>query len=181
MRPIRTAISSLAMASLASLAFSISMPAHAESAKEIASMLDQSKFSIEQALEKGLASAPGKVIDIQLDDDDKKGVRYELEVVNNAQENIEVYVDAVTGQAVIHKNDGKASRKDLGRLEQAKIDIAKAIQSALAAVPGKAFNADLDSHWGKTIYQVDILQTSGDIMEVKIDAQTGAVISSKRD
>jgi uncharacterized membrane protein YkoI len=94
---------------------------------------------------------------------------------------VEVWVNALTGQAAQHKNDGAAKRKDRQRLEKAKSTIEQAIQAATKHTPGKAVSAELDSHWGRTTYQIDVLQADGVLMEVKIDAVGGEVIRAKKD
>jgi uncharacterized membrane protein YkoI len=124
---------------------------------------------------------PGKAIEAQLDDGDGMGPRYEIEIITPAGDSVEVWVNALTGQAAQHKNDGAAKRKDRQRLEKAKSTIEQAIQAATKHTPGKAVSAELDSHWGRTTYQIDVLQADGVLMEVKIDAVGGEVIRAKKD
>ncbi|RMX04790.1 peptidase [Corticibacter populi] len=164
----------------AAMAFSLAAPALADSPDEVRARLSSASLSLPQAIEKGLEAAPGKVIDIDLDRDDGV-VRYELEIITAQQENIEVHVNAATGAIDQFKNDGKASRKDLSRLEEARIDITQAIDAAVKNTPGTPFSAQLDSHWGKTSYEVDILQADGRIFEVKIDAADGSILRTKQD
>lgn len=153
----------------------------AKSPAEWQNLTAQAKVSLVQAIERATQAVPGKAIDAELGDGKHAGVRYEVEVITPAGDSVEVWVDAATGQASQHKNDGKAKRKDLQRLEEAKASIHQAIQSATAHTPGTPVNAELDAHWGKTSYQVDVLQADGALMEVKVDAADGKVIRAKRD
>lgn len=126
-------------------------------------------------------AVPGQVIDIDLDDGDGAGPRYEAELVSTAGDSVEVWIDAANGVARVHQQDGKAKRKDVQRLQEAKISMTQAVQSALAHTAGKAVKAELDSHWGKPRYQVDVLQADHTVMELDIDAASGTVIRAKKD
>ncbi len=68
---------------------------------------------------------------------------------------------------------------DRQRLEKAKSTIEQAIQAATRHTPGTPVSAELDSHWGQTSYQVEVLQANGTLMEVKIDAVGGEVIRAQ--
>lgn len=137
--------------------------------------------SLSQAVGSAIKLVPGKVIGAELDDGDGAGTRYELEVLTPAGESVEVWVNAGTGQAVLHKNDGKAKRKDVKRSQEASQSIEQAITAATAHTAGKPVAAELDNHWGKTVYQVDVLQADGTLMELKVDAVDGKVIRAKKD
>lgn len=141
----------------------------------------QSKLNLLQAIDSATRAVPGTVIEAELDQGDAAGARYELEVITPNGDSVEVWVDAVSGQAAQHKNDGKAKRKDLQRLEDAKASMPQAIQSATTHTPGTPVGAELDNHWGTTSYQVNVLQADGVLMEVKVDAADGRVIRAKRD
>ncbi len=153
----------------------------AKSGAEWLQLTAQSKLSLIQAIDNATRAVPGSVIEAELDKGDQAGARYELEVITPNGESVEVWVNAVTGQATPYKNDGKAKRKDLQRLESAKASLPQAIQSATTHTPGTAVSAELDNHWGTTSYQVNVLQADGVLMEVKVDAADGRVIRAKRD
>lgn len=157
------------------------LPAAAKSVAEWQTITSQAQIPLEQAITRATQAVPGKAIEAQLDDGDGMGPRYEVEIVTPAGESVEVWVNAITGQAAQHKNDGAAKRKDRQRLEKAKSTIEQAIQAATKHTPGKAVSAELDSHWGRTSYQIDVLQADGVLMEVKIDAVGGEVIRAKKD
>lgn len=157
------------------------LPAAAKSVAEWQAVTSQAKLPLEQAITRATQAVPGKAIEAQLDSGDGMGPRYEIEVITPAGESVEVWVNATTGQAAQHKNDGAAKRKDRKRLEEARSTLEQAIQAATAHTPGKAVSAELDAHWGKTSYQIEVLQADGVLMEVKIDAVDGKVIRAKRD
>lgn len=169
----------LTVLALASAA--LTTAAIAKSPAEWQQLSTQAKVSLGQAIDSATRTVPGNVIDVELDKGDAAGARYELEVITPNGDSVEVWVNAATGQAAQHKNDGKAKRKDLQRLEAAKASMPQAIQSATAHTPGTPVSAELDSHWGATTYQVNVLQSDGVLMEVKVDATDGRVIRAKRD
>ena len=57
----------------------------------------------------------------------------------------------------------------------------KAVEKAIAAMPGKPLEAQLDSDWGKTSYKVKLLQADKVVMKVRLDPATGAVTGSEKD
>ncbi|WP_434054923.1 MAG: PepSY domain-containing protein [Roseibium sp.] len=63
----------------------------------------------------------------------------------------------------------------------ATLDEAKAVEIALAEVPGTVQEAELDKEDGKQVYEIEILTADGQEMEVEIDAETGAVLEIEAD
>lgn len=171
--------SKISAALIAAAGFTLT--AHAESPAQWQAMTNTLQVTMEQAITKAIEAVPGKVYEIGLDDGDGAGVRYEAQVLTPAGDSVEVWVDGASGQARQHEHDGKAKRKDVKRAQEAKIDITHAVQAATAHTPGKAVKAELDSDWGKTSYQVDVLQPDFTVMEVKLDAADGKVTRAKRD
>ena len=158
-----------------------SLSIYAASPAQWQAITSQLQVNLEQAIGHATQAVPGKVLDIELDDGDSTGPRYEVEILTPAGDSVEVWVNGASGQANQHENDGKAKRKDVERTQTAKISMTQAVQAALAHTPGKAVKAELDSHWGTTTYQVDVLQADHTVMELKLDAVDGKVIGSKRD
>ncbi|MHB8483208.1 MAG: PepSY domain-containing protein [Nitrospiria bacterium] len=66
-------------------------------------------------------------------------------------------------------------------MAQTKITQAEAEKTALARVPGGIINsAELEKENGKLIWSFDIsMSTSGNIMEVQVDARTGKIVSTQ--
>lgn len=158
-----------------------SLTAQAASPAQWQALSSQVQVHLEQAIGHATQAVPGQVLDIELDDGDGAGPRYEAQVLTPAGDSVEVWVHGTNGQAVQHEHDGKAKRKDVQRAQAAKISISQAVQAALAHTPGKAVKAELDSHWGTTTYQVDVLQADHTVMEVKLDATDGKVIRARLD
>lgn len=139
------------------------------------------QVSMEQAIQKATQAVPGKVLEIELEESKKKGLRYEVQVLTPAGDSVEVLVNAISGEARQHSNDGKAKRKDAERAQEAKIDITQAIEAATRHTPGRAIKAELDNHWGTTTYEVHVMQADYIVMEIKVDAADGKIIRSKID
>lgn len=57
--------------------------------------------------------------------------------------------------------------------ESATITMDQAVKMAVAAVPGKAVEAQLGKEDGRTVYEIDIIDSSKKERTVYIDAQTG--------
>ena len=64
-------------------------------------------------------------------------------------------------------------------LQNSKISASKAIDLATQKVAGQAVSVDFDRDFG-TRYEVDIITANGNKHEVKIDANTGAVVAEQR-
>jgi uncharacterized membrane protein YkoI len=58
------------------------------------------------------------------------------------------------------------------------IGITRAVAAAERAVPGRALEAELDTHQGKMVYSVEVA-SKGALHEVLIDARAGTTISTK--
>lgn len=163
------------------VAATFSLGAYAKTPAQWQALTSTAPISLEQAMQASTKAVPGTVLEIEIDDGDGAGSRYEAEVLTATGEEAEVWVNATTGQAALHKNDGAAKRKDKARVADAKISMAQAIAAATAHTAGKPVKAKLDSHFGTTTYEIDVLQADHTLMEVKLNAADGKVMSSKRD
>ena len=56
--------------------------------------------------------------------------------------------------------------------KSATITMDKAVQAAVAAIPGKAVDAELRKEEGRTVYKVEILDHADKTRTVYVDAQT---------
>ena len=170
--------------SLAILALGVAITSHsayAASPAQWQALSSQVKITLLQAVQAATQAVPGQVLEIEIDDGDGAGPRYEAEVISTTGDKVEVWVDATSGVARLHENDGKAKRKDVQRLQEATITLTQAVQSALAHTAGQAVKAELDSHWGKLRYEVDVLQADHTIMQVQLNATTGQVLHTQKD
>jgi uncharacterized membrane protein YkoI len=62
------------------------------------------------------------------------------------------------------------TNKELAK--SATVTLDKAVQAAVAAVPGKAVEAELDKEEGRTVYKVEIIDNTNKTKKVYVDAQT---------
>lgn len=155
--------------------------AHAKSPAQWQALTAPLQVTLEQAIDKATQAVPGKVLEIELDDGDGAGVRYEAEVLTSTQERVEVWVDGATGMARTHKHKGQAKDKHVQRLQAAKLSVQQAIAAATAHTAGKAIKAELDEHRGSPVYKVDVLQADHTVMEIELDANDSKVLRAKLD
>ena len=64
--------------------------------------------------------------------------------------------------------------------ESAQITMEQAIKTALAAVPGKAVEAQLGKEDGRTVYEIDIIDSTKKERTVYVDAQSGKTMKIDR-
>jgi uncharacterized membrane protein YkoI len=62
------------------------------------------------------------------------------------------------------------TNKELAK--SATVTLDKAVQAAVAAVPGKAVEAELSKEEGRTVYKVEIIDNANKTKTVYVDAQT---------
>ena len=61
----------------------------------------------------------------------------------------------------------------------AKLSLEEAIGKAKAKFPGQVLETELESEEGQVVYEIEIASATGVVTEVKVDAQSGAVLSSE--
>jgi len=64
-------------------------------------------------------------------------------------------------------------------VKDAKVTIDQAIKTASEKVPGTVVEAELEKKHGKTVWEVEVLGSDGNVTEVHIDAASGAVIDTE--
>ncbi|WNM59947.1 PepSY domain-containing protein [Candidatus Nitrospira allomarina] len=79
------------------------------------------------------------------------------------------------GLAMSQDGKDKAAAANLS----ASVTMEEAIKTATTQFPGKVLEAELESEDGKVMYEVEIVNASGEIREFEIDAQSGKVLSSE--
>ncbi|MGE0470415.1 MAG: hypothetical protein Nkreftii_003037 [Candidatus Nitrospira kreftii] len=72
-------------------------------------------------------------------------------------------------------------KKALEMAAAAKVTINQAIMTASAKVAGKVIEAELEKKHNKLIWEVEVVTTDNKVMEVHIDAETGAVIDVEQE
>lgn len=73
---------------------------------------------------------------------------------------------------------GDDDRSDSAAIAQARISLADAAQAAERHVGGRAYEAGIEEEHGALFYEVEVAGASGAAQEVRIDAQTGAVLQA---
>ncbi|MDP3090543.1 MAG: PepSY domain-containing protein [Nitrospira sp.] len=72
------------------------------------------------------------------------------------------------------KND--ESKETVEMATAAKVTIDQAIKTASEKVPGKVVEAELEKKHDKLVWEVEVVTAENKVMEIHIDAETGAVI-----
>jgi uncharacterized membrane protein YkoI len=75
---------------------------------------------------------------------------------------------------------GKSTENDALAISNAKIDLTKAVAAAEQHVGGKASKAEYERHKGQWVYEIEVVKDKK-VMDVKVDAATGGVISAAED
>lgn len=113
----------------------------------------------------------GRAIDIDDQDDDGD---WEVEVLKgNVVYEVKVSGDGKTVKAT-ERDD--VDSDDLRRAAKVKVSMADAIKKALAEVPGKIDEVDLDDKNGKILWEVSIDAVDGTDRDIYVDVETGAIV-----
>ncbi|GEC89180.1 PepSY domain-containing protein [Brevibacillus brevis] len=133
----------------------------------------------EKALKKVRDAQSGIITEWKLDEEDGFLV-YKAEIKNKHQE-IDVYVDAMTGelwQTVDHDDDDDHDddNDDHWKNQQVKISVEQAKKIALAKVKGNIKSIKLDEDDNHYVYDVEVKTAKGQEVDLEISATTGAVL-----
>ena len=60
----------------------------------------------------------------------------------------------------------------------AKLSMEEAIAKAKTKFPGQVLETELENEHGQAVYEIEIAGTNGVVTEIKVDAQTGELLSS---
>ncbi|MCA9472397.1 MAG: PepSY domain-containing protein [Nitrospirales bacterium] len=63
----------------------------------------------------------------------------------------------------------------------AALSMEEAITAAKAKFPGKVLEAEFEHEDGKAVFEIEIASNTGGVTEIKIDAQSGEVLSSEKE
>ncbi len=88
---------------------------------------------------------------------------------------------ATAGGLAYAKQTGALENDAVVDLAKAKISLSQAIGSAEAHAVGKAAKAELDSERGAVVFNVEVVTADNKVMDVKVDANDGKVLSSQLD
>jgi uncharacterized membrane protein YkoI len=141
-------------------------------------MMKTVKIEAADATNTAVAKAPGRVVDLELRSKGGKAV-WEVDILGADGKVMEVDVDADSGAV----NDSESTEPKVGErvamLKAAKIEAADATKTAIAKAQGRVVDLELRSKGGKTVWEVDILGADGKVVEVDVDADSGAVKDSE--
>jgi len=74
------------------------------------------------------------------------------------------------------KQEMDETREAVELSKTAKVTIEQAVKTASEKLAGKVIEAELEKKHGKGVWEVEIVGADGKVMEVHVDADTGAVI-----
>ena len=139
-------------------------------------MLKEATVSLAEAVEKALPEIKdGNAIAARLKED--KGRVLFVVGVAQGESTVRMAIDAKTKEIVEKTTLKKNYVKLLGA---SKLSLAKAVEAALAKVPGKATRVGFEFKKGKPVAEVMVFK-DGKLFEVKLDAVTGSVIKIEED
>ena len=86
---------------------------------------------------------------------------------------------ALSGPVFADEKGGKGKDETKEKVEMAgaaKVTIDQAIKTASEKVQGKVIEAELEKKHDKTVWEVEVVTSENKVMEVHVDADSGAVI-----
>lgn len=178
----RIALSLLATGLLGGAMWLAAPRVHAAEPAVLAAVAARASLPLAEVVTRVEKSGPGRVLQIELEDkrNDAQGAPlYEVEWATPQGQREDLDVSSASGQAVSRKADGPLKAKDAERLKAATLPMAQAVTAALAQQPGRAVKAELDSHFGTVVYEVEIVTAQSTLAEVKVHAGTGQIVSAR--
>ena len=88
---------------------------------------------------------------------------------------------ATAGGLTYAKQSGVMENDAVTDLAKAKISLGQAVNTAEAQVGGKATRAELDGERGSVVFNVEVVTADSKVIDVRVDAVDGKVLSSKQD
>ena len=157
------------------LAFGISSVSARKESKE-AKMVREAKITMAEARAKALSRVAGTVEMAKLEREKGK-LLFEFEIHNAKNAEVEIHVDAVTGEIFDAKEEGGGSAKEKAMFDQIKVSMDVAEQTALSKVAGAVVEAKIERERGKILYEFEIITADGNETNVHVDAINGEVES----
>jgi len=93
-----------------------------------------------------------------------------------------LFSGALLGTAVV-ANAGNRDKliDEVAAMNEASIKMNKAVEIALATIPGAAKEAEFEVEDGKSIWEVEVVNADKQVFEVEIDAMSGEVLKQELD
>lgn len=129
-----------------------------------------------QAADIALKKAPGTAVKIEAECEDKTNV-WEVVIRGANDAGKKFYIDRATGAIKSEKDEELSDAQK----QTPKVDIRRAIDIALKAVPGALDEAKLDLDGSTLMWKTEIVNTSGDDFDVNIDASSGQILKVEKD
>ncbi|PNK59689.1 PepSY domain-containing protein [Psychrobacter sp. FDAARGOS_221] len=151
---------------------------------EVAATATTAQFiSIEDAIAAALKNTSGDVIDVELDTHDNgTQAEYEVDVIaNNFKHEIKLNAISADIIEVTQKSLDTDDQAEHQALQQASVNLEQAIKTAADSVAGSTVTGagfDLDNNQG--VYEIKLMADNQE-HEVKVDANSSDIISSKLD
>ncbi|MHB9755699.1 PepSY domain-containing protein [Streptomyces sp. BYX5S] len=129
----------------------------------------------------------GKLLEIELSDDDQGAPEWDAEIVASDGTSTDVRIDAatgkVTGSTEDNDQDADDKKENTAKLDAAKISAAKAAGTATDRKKGTVTSVGLDdSDSGTTVWSVDVVtRATWDKTSFDIDAANGKVLDEQVD
>ncbi len=133
-----------------------------------------------QALLVAADTAVGAVGGSRLYAIDREGTSWEVDVVTSDGTRYELHV-STNGKKVVSGPQRKGKKaKYLDRIKAAKVDQRTAVDAILSAVPAAVVSElELDTEHGRTVWEADVRNASGDRRSLEIDARTGIIVKNR--
>ena len=90
-------------------------------------------------------------------------------------------VSLATAAGVVVAKNTDSENDAVMVLAKAKVSLTQAVGAAEAQAGGRATKAELESERGEVAYQVEVVTADSKVFDVRIDAASGKVVSSKLD
>ncbi|WP_067833411.1 PepSY domain-containing protein [Actinomadura kijaniata] len=151
------------------------------------------KVTAEQAAAAALKAAPGRVAELDLDDEDGRAV-WEADVLASDGAWREVRIDGGDARVLANvkaapgqdddqgdENDGREDAAEAKALEGTRVTAAQAAATALKAAPGTVVSVDFERAGNGSSWDVEVAGRNGEEREVTVDAATGKVTANAAD
>ena len=142
-----------------------------------AKMVREAKITMAQARKVALGRVNGTVEMAKLERE-KGRLLFEFEIHNSTNAEVEIHVDAITGEIFAVKEEDAGSAKEKAMFDQIKVSMDEAEQTALNKVPGATVEAKIERERGKILYEFEIITADGAEGHVHVDAISGEVEST---
>ncbi len=131
----------------------------------------------QKAIQTALQAVGGVLVDYSIEGG--RVASYEMEIISKSGTEYDVRVGMVGGKILRQKADGRAS--NASSYLNVKTSYAAAMTTAQQSVPGsRVADFELDRERSAMVYQIEVLDLAGIEHSIRINANTGSIISSRK-